>query len=727
MASSTQAPFPEATARKDGRTDQQRQTEFEDYYVQDEERTIIPSDKSITAPDAMPNTKAKRAPRKSSMSTNNSKSTGDSSGGKSSSGSSNAKYSGASSTDKSTIGSIDDIKVDDNPGSSPLVRKSGRVAKKRKTFDPSDVEEDEASGPISTKKPRVDSFAENEDISTKRTTKRKASRSSDSGYEESPGPESTKKPRMATFDTPKVVPTKRKAELDSNASPFEKSGNASSQVWKKSKIATDEKTDVAPVKTTKPANSVSKVATAYADNSMVPKPIDSGSAASTAAVGNEADGEEEVDDSNAEGDIKIKSEDRDPDVKGKIGTQSKGKGKARALITDGKGTTVAPPADATLDKPWRCGNRDCNSSQTWHIRDGANSYGRKVISNFFGRNKKETNIIDKDVWHTLCRKDYQTQTYAANNSKEAPGFTKVKFYADNIETQLDRIQLWRPEATFTVQLTKGANDRLAKFAKELRKPNATQATATAAVTHAPATNNKGKSKPLTLENAYPIDRLEYLDNTYINDRAQTFEDLKTILACIRDLAQNGHISSMPPIEFLISEAGPDEPINDPKANYDRWCQMVDGTGHLPIDNEDSGSVQDDRKSDAGVDDGDTASIPAVLEDLPNPTYASAGTQMDAPRSPNTAAAEHKGDDDSAEAFDAAEMLRLNRGGARSEDGSTGSVDEETEWISAALADSAELMARTEAPAEVEQEVETEGEAHDEIWDGGESEWSMDEV
>ena len=724
MASSTQAPSPEATARNNGKTEQERQAEFEAYYVQDEERTIVPSNKS--GPDAVPNTKAKRAPRKSSMSTTKSKSTGGSSADKSSSGSSINRYSGVSSTDKSTIGSIDHARVDDNPGSSPLVRKSGRVAKKRKTFDPSYVDEDEASGPMSTMKPRMDSFAEKEGISTKRKTQRKASKSSDSGYDEAYGPESPTKYVTPSAER-KLVPAKRKAELDGGSSLPGETETYSPPVPKKSKITAGNTTDVTSAKTTKSVDNISKAATASEGTSTRAKPTDISSAASATADGNEVDFDEGTGDSDAEAATKIKSEEREPEAKGKSNAESKGKGKARTLITDGKGTSIAPPADATLAEPWRCGNRDCNSGQTWLIRDGANSYGRKVISNFFGRNKKETNIIDKDVWHTLCRKDYQTQTYAANNDKKAPGFTKVKFYADNIETQLDRIELWRPEATFTVQLTKGANDRLAKFAKELRKPNATQATATAAVTHAPATNNQGKSKPLTLEDAYPIDRLEYLDNTYINDRAQTFEDLKAILAYIRDLAQNGHISSMPPIEFLISEAGPDEPINDPKANYDRWCQMVDGVGHLPIDNEDPGSVQDDRKSDAGIDGGDTASRPAVQEDLPTPTYASAGTQMEAPWSPNTAAAEPEGDDDSAEAFDAAEMLRLNREGARSEDGSTGSVDEETEWISAALAGSAELMARTEARAEVEQEREAEAAGDDEVWDGGESEWSMDEA
>ena len=45
------------------------------------------------------------------------------------------------------------------------------------------------------------------------------------------------------------------------------------------------------------------------------------------------------------------------------------------------GTSSDKPPGASLDEPWRCANRNCNSGQTWHPRDGANSYGRKVISN----------------------------------------------------------------------------------------------------------------------------------------------------------------------------------------------------------------------------------------------------------------------------------------------------------------------------------------------------------
>jgi hypothetical protein len=54
--------------------------------------------------------------------------------------------------------------------------------------------------------------------------------------------------------------------------------------------------------------------------------------------------------------------------------------------------------------PWHCSDPDCTSGQTSQDRT---KYGRKVISDFFGRNKTATKAIDDEVWHWQCRKGYQ--------------------------------------------------------------------------------------------------------------------------------------------------------------------------------------------------------------------------------------------------------------------------------------------------------------------------------
>lgn len=49
---------------------------------------------------------------------------------------------------------------------------------------------------------------------------------------------------------------------------------------------------------------------------------------------------------------------------------------------------------------WLCADRTCNTGQTLLARS---KYGRKVVSDFFGRNKRETKEIDADVWHMVTR------------------------------------------------------------------------------------------------------------------------------------------------------------------------------------------------------------------------------------------------------------------------------------------------------------------------------------
>ncbi len=277
-------------------------------------------------------------------------------------------------------------------------------------------------------------------------------------------------------------------------------------------------------------------------------------------------------------------------------TRAKGKGKATAKATTtasssnsngfatkvpkdfvGKGTNLGTssnkPANAPLDQPWRCANRSCNSGQTWHYRDGdtKKSNGRKVISNFFGRNKKETNYIHLEVWHHYCRKDYQRGTYRVD---KIGGKIKCDHYTDNIETQLQRLQMWRPEARFKVQLNSGATTRLNKYFAALAKNNNDVAAAEAAVHVAPRTNKKNELVPLKLEDEFPP---KYLDQFQSQFPAQgvDYDYLATIIAWTRNLVNTGEITSMPPMEFLITkEADNEAGVTDPNTNYMDWVQTT---------------------------------------------------------------------------------------------------------------------------------------------------------
>ena len=288
-----------------------------------------------------------------------------------------------------------------------------------------------------------------------------------------------------------------------------------------------------------------------------------------------------------------------------VGKGSRGKAKKAAPkpfkgTSDMMGSSIQKPEDAVNDEHWKCANRNCTSGQTWHNRDGANSMGRKVISNFFGRNKKETNLIHPDVWHNYCRKDYQRFTYRANiKSTKA----KCDFYIDNIQMQIHRLKLWRPEAQFHVQLSKGAKTRLGNYYKELSKNGNDVAKATKSVEKTAQVNAKGKEKPLALEDAFPTQYLKHFDDSY-EGADQSFDDIDAILTWVQGLVNAGDIDSMPPVEFLVNQQHDDERVLDPKYNYDRWAAFEDGTEFVSPDGSEADDEQEteDGESDEKTED-----------------------------------------------------------------------------------------------------------------------------
>jgi hypothetical protein len=321
------------------------------------------------------------------------------------------------------------------------------------------------------------------------------------------------------------------------------------------------------------AESSSKdVKTEVSGESNIAAPTNTTQTADTEAV-NEANGNVEA------------ANDGTEDTTRKTRSSAKGKGKGKAPATETNfqatagtmGTTLVPPPDASLTAPWHCANRSCNSGQTWHPRDGPGAaFGRKVISNFFGRNKKETNLIHADVWHNYCRKDYQRSTYKVNTQDAS---AKCGYYVNNVHMQLQRIKLWRPEAMFKVQLSKGAQERLNKYYKELSKNGKNENAAAQGVAKTPGTSTKGKEKPLSLEDAFPIKLLDTFSTQFVTETeafTYDFDELENVLQWIRDRYEPGEIETMPPFEFLINDQADDEEVIDPTYNYHRWIANEDG-------------------------------------------------------------------------------------------------------------------------------------------------------
>ena len=279
--------------------------------------------------------------------------------------------------------------------------------------------------------------------------------------------------------------------------------------------------------------------------------------------------------------------------------------------SDHDGSSNEKPEGAQLTQNWKCANRNCNTGQTWHARDGQGGYGRKVVSHFFGRNKKETRFIHNDVWHIYCRKDYQRRTYGARVQGEKTKSAKPEcdFFISNIEMQLVRIKIWRPQAMFKVQLTKGASARLDKYYKELNKNGGDEDRAAFVVTKTPTTGTKGHEKPLSLEDHFPIKKMKEFDDSFCDSELYVdFNRLGEIMQWIRDQVNNGSIKSMPPMEFLINEQGANETTTDPTTNYDRWTAHEDS---IVLESEET------EDEDAAID--STVAGPSGTQNTPSDT------------------------------------------------------------------------------------------------------------
>jgi hypothetical protein len=238
------------------------------------------------------------------------------------------------------------------------------------------------------------------------------------------------------------------------------------------------------------------------------------------------------------------------------------------------GSSIERPLFATLTEPWCCANLACSTGMTWVPRDtkdanGKGPMGRKVISQFFGRNKGPTKLIPNDVWHFYCRKDYQRARYAAER-----GTTDelAKQVIDNLRDQLIRLKLWRPDALFQVQLDKGATDRLNSYFALLRQHLNDEA---AALADLPAPKDPKKVKP---EEAFPPALAEAFNQRFKTagkDATANYDDIEAIIAWSEAEINAGNSTVFVPAEFLINPIQAGETVNDVSDNFSDWAATRD--------------------------------------------------------------------------------------------------------------------------------------------------------
>lgn len=234
------------------------------------------------------------------------------------------------------------------------------------------------------------------------------------------------------------------------------------------------------------------------------------------------------------------------------------------------GTSLERPEFGSLDRPWFCANLGCCTGMTWVPRDhkdpvtGKGPMGRKVISQFFGRNKGPTKLIPNDVWHFYCRKDYQRSRYAAEHGSSDELARQV---IRNLRDQLIRLKLWRPDALFQVQLDKGATDRLNAYFAALRQHNNDEAAALASL---PGPKDPKKEKP---EEVFPPALSETFNQRFKTAgkaATATYDDIEAIIAWSEAEITAGRSTVLVPCEFLINPTQPDETVNDISNNFAQW-------------------------------------------------------------------------------------------------------------------------------------------------------------
>ena len=271
-------------------------------------------------------------------------------------------------------------------------------------------------------------------------------------------------------------------------------------------------------------------------------------------------------------------------TKGKRKTTAKSKGKEAvrppastgAADQDGSpGSSNERPADATLDAPWKCANGNCNTGQTWHDRK---THGRKVVSDYFGHNKKETNLIDEQVWHYSCRKCYQREKYKIDNQckKEESTQPLCEWKLKGIEKQVKRIELWRPFAKFKVQLNKKAKDRRTLYSQEYVNTNDPAAAELAATIAAPK-NKKGDDLPPPDAHVFPMKKMQEFERTFCSEvEYRDFKYIANVIAWIRTEVNAKRIICLPPFELLINKQAFDdsEPYVDANDNYNQWTKYL---------------------------------------------------------------------------------------------------------------------------------------------------------
>ncbi|KAH9822796.1 hypothetical protein Tdes44962_MAKER04629 [Teratosphaeria destructans] len=209
----------------------------------------------------------------------------------------------------------------------------------------------------------------------------------------------------------------------------------------------------------------------------------------------------------------------------------------------GKGTTSIKPANAVLDEPWACANRHCSTGMTYLLRDeipgdSNKGYGRKTISDYLGRNKKETN--------SLASASGAPKPPSPSSSSRACSTAATNTNPSCARTTTTPTPPW-PSTP----------------------PRARRATTRARPTRRASCASSKTKRPSPSSTSDDF-------IAQVCGPGKDYSGVEAALCAIEDwYFVDKTITQMPPVEFLIGKMGDDEIEVDPEANYQAWLDELD--------------------------------------------------------------------------------------------------------------------------------------------------------
>ncbi|KAF1825422.1 uncharacterized protein K489DRAFT_305506, partial [Dissoconium aciculare CBS 342.82] len=204
---------------------------------------------------------------------------------------------------------------------------------------------------------------------------------------------------------------------------------------------------------------------------------------------------------------------------------------------------------------WQCSNTACtNLDKTARERTIT---GRKAVSDFFGRNKNSTKSIPDDVWGWLCRTCYQRGRYRATARAGVQPHEEANWYLMLIRDQVKCLKIWRPEATFTIQLQAAAEQRYREYCVALERLGGDRAVAEASVTRP---GRQSRKKDQLIEDRGQTLRMSHAK--YIKENLTgantSYADIESVLDWMQGEVDDGQMLHLAAIEFLIHPQRDDE-------------------------------------------------------------------------------------------------------------------------------------------------------------------------